>query len=52
MGRLSIVREFFKFLKERKKYWLFPVVLFLILLGLVLMAGQGSVLSPFIYTIF
>jgi hypothetical protein len=48
--------EFFQdlvlFLKERKKLWLTPIILFFILLGGVLYFSQGSVVAPFIYTLF
>ena len=50
MSRLSIFKEFFLFLRERKKWWLIPMIVFLILLGVLL--TQGSVLAPFIYTLF
>ncbi len=52
MYKLSILKEFFEFLKERKKWWLLPVVVFLVLLGALLFLSQGSALAPFIYTIF
>ena len=40
------------FLRVRKKWWLTPVVLFLLLLSLILVFAQGSALAPFIYSIF
>tara|TARA_Y100000590_G_C15610660_1_gene973697 strand:- start:226 stop:378 length:153 start_codon:yes stop_codon:yes gene_type:complete len=49
---LSFVREFFLFLKERKKYWLMPVVIVLFLFGILIVLSQGSAIAPFIYTIF
>jgi len=49
---LSILRELFKFLRVRKKYWLLPVVLVMALLGGLLVAAQGSAVAPFIYAIF
>ncbi|MFH1246723.1 MAG: DUF5989 family protein [Candidatus Liptonbacteria bacterium] len=52
MGKFSILREFISFLAARKKWWILPVVVFLILLGIFIVAAQGSVLAPFIYTIF
>ncbi len=52
MNKLSILKEFWDFLKERKKWWLLPVVVFLVLLGALLFLSQGSALAPFIYTIF
>lgn len=52
MSKLSIFREFLTFLKERKKLVLIPLFLLLALLGLILISAQGSVLAPFIYTLF
>ena len=40
------------FLKVRKKWWLTPIVLFLLLIGLLIVLSQGSALAPFIYTLF
>jgi hypothetical protein len=44
--------EFFEFLKVRKKYWLLPILLVLVLLGGLIVLSQGSAVAPFIYTIF
>ena len=52
MSKLSILAEFWKFLKVRKKWWLTPVVLMLVVLGALIVFGQGSALAPFIYTLF
>lgn len=52
MGKMSIFREFLEFLRHRKRYWLIPIVFFLLLLGMLIVATQGSVLAPFIYTLF
>ncbi|MCE9501702.1 MAG: DUF5989 family protein [Leptospira sp.] len=49
---IDLLKEFFEFLKERKKFWLVPVILMLILLSALLVMTQGSALSPFIYTLF
>ena len=49
---LSFLKEFFLFLKERKKYWLMPVVIVLFLFGILIVLSQGSAVAPFIYTIF
>jgi len=48
----DIFKELMSFLIQRKKFWLIPLVLILVLLGGILVVGQGSTLSPFIYTIF
>ncbi len=52
MGKLAIMKEFWDFLKVRKKWWLTPIVLVLVLLGFLIVSTQGSALSPFIYTLF
>lgn len=52
MKRLSIIREFLLFLRERKKWWLAPMVIFLLLLGGLLAFAKGSALAPFIYSLF
>ena len=49
---LSFLKEFFNFLRERKKYWLLPVIVVLALFGVLIILSQGSVIAPFIYTIF
>lgn len=51
-GKLSILREFWDFLRVRKKWWLAPVIVILVLLGLILIVTEGSALAPFIYTLF
>lgn len=52
MNKFSILREFWEFLKVRKKWWLAPIVVFLLFLGFVLVAAKGSALAPFIYSLF
>jgi hypothetical protein len=49
---LSFLKEFFDFLKERKKYWLLPIIIVLALFGILIVLSQGSAVAPFIYTIF
>ena len=49
---LEIFGDLWDFLKIRKKFWLLPVVITMVLLGGLLILAQGSVLAPFIYTIF
>ena len=49
---MSFIKEFWEFLKERKKYWLFPILIVLALFGALIVLTQGSVVAPFIYTIF
>jgi hypothetical protein len=48
----SLVGEFWQFLKVRKKWWLLPIILVMVLVGALLVFAQGSALAPFIYTIF
>ncbi len=51
-SKLSILKEFWNFLKVRKKWWLVPIVFFLLILGVLLVAAKGSALAPFIYSLF
>jgi len=48
----EFLAELWMFLRERKKVWMAPLVLVLLLLGLILVLAQGSAIAPFIYTIF
>ncbi len=52
MGKLSILSELWQFLKVRKKWWLGPIIVFLLLLGLLIVFTEGSALAPFIYALF
>ena len=52
MSQTSVVREFWVFLRVRKKWWLMPILALLLLVGALLVFAQTSVLAPFIYTIF
>jgi len=52
MGRLSVIPEFWNFLKVRKRFWLAPIFLVLGLLSLIIVLTQGSALAPFIYALF
>ncbi len=52
MSRLSILGEFWQFLKMRKKWWLTPIIVILLMLSLLIVLTQGSALAPFIYTLF
>tara|TARA_B100001564_G_scaffold335583_1_gene325060 strand:+ start:1701 stop:1853 length:153 start_codon:yes stop_codon:yes gene_type:complete len=49
---IEFFREFVEFLKERKKYWLLPIIIVLALFGFLIVLSQGSAVAPFIYTIF
>lgn len=52
MSKLATVRELFSFLRQNKRFWLVPVILVLLVLGVVLVLAEGSVIAPFIYTLF
>lgn len=52
MSQTSLAREMWWFMRERKKWWLAPIVIVMFVIGSLLMFAQGSVLAPFIYTIF
>ena len=52
MNKLAIIKEFWDFLRVRKKWWLAPIAIFLLLLGGLLVLAKGSALAPFIYSLF
>tara|TARA_Y100001980_G_C14446516_1_gene231346 strand:+ start:529 stop:678 length:150 start_codon:yes stop_codon:yes gene_type:complete len=49
---MSFLKEFLEFLMIRKKYWLLPIIIVLILFGGLIVLTQGTAIAPFIYTIF
>ena len=49
---MNFIKELWAFLRVRKKLWLAPIILVIVLLGALLIAAQGSVIAPFIYTLF
>jgi len=49
---MSFLKEFWEFLIIRKKYWLFPIIIVLVLFAGLIILSQGSAVAPFIYTIF
>jgi hypothetical protein len=49
---MSFLAELWVFLRERKKFWLFPIILLTLVIGGLLIFAQGSALAPFIYTLF
>ncbi len=49
---IDFLKEFWEFLRERKKYWLLPIIIVLGLFGVLIVLSQGSAVAPFIYTIF
>ncbi len=52
MSKMNMVGEMWVFMKVRKKWWLGPIILVMMLVGALLVFAQGSALAPFIYTIF
>ena len=52
MSKLSIVKEFWEFMRVRKRYWLAPIIIILVLLSLLIVFAQSSAVAPFIYTLF
>jgi hypothetical protein len=49
---MDFLKEFWKFLRARKKFWLLPIIIMLVLLGGLLLLAKGSAVAPFIYTLF
>lgn len=49
---LSVIRELWAYMRERKKLWLAPIIVVMVLLGGLLVLAQGTALAPFIYSIF
>ncbi len=49
---MSMLTELWQFLKMRKKFWLLPLILFLLVIGGILVFAGGSAVAPFIYTLF
>ena len=49
---MDFIKEFIEFLKERKKFWLLPIIIVLVIFGGLIILSQGSAIAPFIYTVF
>jgi hypothetical protein len=49
---LEFIKEFWLFLRVRKKFWLLPIIAMLVMVGSLLVLAQGSAVAPFIYTLF
>jgi hypothetical protein len=49
---LDLLKDLWGFMRERKKFWLMPIIIILVLLGGLLVLAQGSAIAPFIYTLF
>jgi hypothetical protein len=50
--KLQILKEVFEFLLEKKKYWVIPIIIILVLIGVLVVLSEGSAIAPFIYTLF
>jgi len=49
---LDLLKDLWGFMKARKKFWLAPIIIMLLLLGILIVLSQGSAVAPFIYTLF
>jgi hypothetical protein len=49
---VEFLKDLWMFMKERKKFWLAPIIVILLLLGILIVFGAGSAIAPFIYTLF
>ena len=49
---MGVVSQLWEYMRERKKWWLLPVIMVMLVVGILLVFAQGSALAPFIYTIF
>jgi hypothetical protein len=52
MAKIGVLKELWDFIKHNKKFWLVPIIVILVLLGLLIFLSAGSPLAPFIYTLF
>ena len=52
MGKIGILKELWDFMKVRKRWWLAPIVIVLLLLGFLIIFTESSAVAPFIYTLF
>lgn len=49
---MSLLKELWAFMRARKKYWLIPILVMMVILGTLIVMAQGSAVAPFIYTLF
>jgi len=49
---MDFLRDLWKYMKVRKKWWLIPLILILVLFGVIIVLSSGSAIAPFIYTLF
>jgi hypothetical protein len=52
MGKVRVLSELWRFLRQEKKYWLVPIIVVFVLFGLLIVFSQSSTVAPFIYTLF
>ena len=49
---IDLIKDLWEFMRDRKKFWLAPIVIVMVLLGVLIVMAQGSAVAPFIYTLF
>jgi len=49
---IDLIKDLWEFMRDRKKFWLAPIVIVMVLLGVLIVLAQGSAVAPFIYTLF
>jgi hypothetical protein len=49
---IDFIQDLWDFMRERKKFWLAPIIIVMLLLGVLIVVAQGSAVAPFIYTLF
>ena len=49
---LDLLKDLWAFMRERKKFWMAPIIVVLVLLGVLIVLAEGSAIAPFIYTLF
>jgi hypothetical protein len=52
MNKFTVIMQLFQLLRERKKYWMIPIIAVFVLIGFMLISAQGSIVAPLIYTLF
>lgn len=52
MSKISILKELWEFLRVRKRFWLAPIIIILVLISVLMIFAQSSVVAPFVYTLF
>jgi uncharacterized protein DUF5989 len=49
---ISFIKEFFLFIRQRKKYWMIPILIMMVIFGSLIVLTKGSAVAPFVYTLF